>query len=59
VAPVTLDLVLGGRTEEALRQSMIAIVGAFLVLTMLSLLGRRLMRQVRFHGRPIEVEKAA
>lgn len=69
VAPVILGLVLGGRMEEALRQSMIMtqgnllalldrpIVVTFLVLTVAFLMLPWMIQRLRFNGRKVEVER--
>jgi putative tricarboxylic transport membrane protein len=71
LAPVILGLVLGGRMEEALRQSMIMtqgdlflllerpIVVVFLVLTAVSLCAPWAMRRLRFRGRRVKLETEA
>jgi putative tricarboxylic transport membrane protein len=68
VAPVILGLVLGGRMEEALRQSMIMtqgnlyallerpIVMVFLALTVISLLVPYIIKRLRFRGKKVELE---
>jgi putative tricarboxylic transport membrane protein len=69
VAPVILGFVLGGRMEEALRQSMIMtqgdllriverpIVAVFLVLALAAMSFPLVMAHLRFRGRTIELEQ--
>jgi putative tricarboxylic transport membrane protein len=69
VAPVILGFVLGGRMETALRQSMIMtqgdilrmlerpIVAVFLVLAVVAMAAPILLRQLRFRGKPVEIER--
>jgi putative tricarboxylic transport membrane protein len=68
LAPVILGFVLGGRMEEALRQSMIMtqgnihriverpIVATFLLLAVVAMTAPILLRQMRFRGKPVEIE---
>jgi len=68
VAPVILGLVLGGRMEEALRQSMIMtqgnllimlerpIVVFFLLLTLAGLIAPFVIRRLRYAGKPVQLE---
>jgi putative tricarboxylic transport membrane protein len=69
LAPVVLGLVLGGRLEEALRQSMIMtqgnlhriierpIVAAFLVLAVIAMAAPILLRHLRLQGKAVEIER--
>ena len=69
IAPVILGYVLGGRLEEALRQSMIMtqgdivriierpIVAAFLLLALVAMAAPIILERIRFRGKRIELER--